>query len=178
VKGIDDGAARLRIDESFRGGLEGEIRLNDHAFWQAGGRCELTLDTFRYRYEDGTRLALFLVRDEFGVGEWRAAIWGTGIWEVNDSDLVRYPGIPLLSEVREAVREQVGPPPTPRAAPAETTPSAAATPGLEPGSVPDAGSGLAGDRSSLPWWAWIIGGGALLVAIVAAGGVALRRRAR
>ncbi len=103
VVGERAGATVLRVDESFKGGLYGEITLNDHYLnLNETAHCERTLVNQRAWWPPGRRVAAMLVRDEFGVAEWRGAAQGSAVWSVNDSNFVRYGGIPLLSEVRQA----------------------------------------------------------------------------
>ncbi|MBI5947526.1 MAG: hypothetical protein HY875_05270 [Chloroflexi bacterium] len=98
-----DGATVLRIGESFRGDLRGEITLNDHYFSANEQHlCELSMTSLRGWWPTGTRVAALVVRDEFGVAGWRGVAAGSAVWEVSDGHPVRYEGVPLLSEVREA----------------------------------------------------------------------------
>jgi hypothetical protein len=107
VTGIDGAGTRVRVDESFKGAIEGEFVANDHYF-SLDGRCELTMDAARNALPVGTRVAMLLVRDESGTAEWRPAAWGVGAWTINDTAVVRYEGIPLLGEVRARAEEVVG----------------------------------------------------------------------
>jgi hypothetical protein len=98
----------IKVDEVYRGDVGPEILLNDHAFGQAGDGCEPVMQSNRRDFPIGAKVALLLVRDEFGVGEWRPAVWGLGAWELNDSEAPRYEGIPPLSEVRASVERVEG----------------------------------------------------------------------
>lgn len=106
VAGYDpDRRLRLRVDESFRGDASGEITVNMGDFYTQRTGCGAVYraGSSGQPYEDGTRLALFLVPDESGVAQWRPAMWGLAAWEVNDTRATRYAGMPSLTEVRAAL---------------------------------------------------------------------------
>ncbi len=150
VVGDRDGATVLRVDESFRGGLSGEITLND-SYFLIEKSCDRIMNG-RGSWPAGKRVAAMLVRDEFGVAEWRPAIWGRAVWEINASDLVRYDGIPLLSEVREATIRAGFQPSVPTAVASQPSPGppGEASPGDVATAVASRPDGAQPDNG-LPW---------------------------
>ena len=61
------------------------------------------------RFTPGDRVLLFLVPDEYGLAQFRPAMWGHGVLAVRDQLLQPWPGTPLLSDVRALLARQQAP---------------------------------------------------------------------
>ena len=98
-----DGVAEFDVQEVLRGETGGNktLELNAHYFFQ-DGTCRATMETASASYPSGFQSLVFLRPDDYGVTDWRGAVWGQGILAIVGDDLQRPPGLPTLKEVRAA----------------------------------------------------------------------------
>jgi hypothetical protein len=106
VTQVESITTTIRVAEQYRGADAGsELRLNTTFVDRpaAGSACQISSLPGQLLYP-GEDVLLFLVRDEFGLADWRIAAWGTGVLAIRDDRVAPYPGPALLSDVRDVAR--------------------------------------------------------------------------
>ncbi len=117
VGSVRDHVARVTVTESFKGPLRRDDDLSvDARGTVRSGICSIEFMPEFDRFLPADDLILLLVPANGGFGEWRLAVWGSGLLAVSGTRVQTYPGMATLSQVRAAL---VGKPsaPLPRAVP-------------------------------------------------------------
>ena len=99
------GVAELEVQEVLRGDTGGRktVKLNAHYVSPSNG-CRPVMETGTASYPVRFQALVFLRPDDYGVTDWRGAIWGTGVFAIVGDQLQSAPGLPTLDDVRAAVR--------------------------------------------------------------------------
>lgn len=104
-RSVGGGIGEFNVQQVFRGDAGGSttLRINAHHFYQGAG-CRATMEAGSASYPVSFKALVFLRPDDYGVTDWRGAIWGAGILAIVGDELQGAPGLPTLEEVRAAAR--------------------------------------------------------------------------
>ncbi len=107
VRGTQDDVTEVRVTDSFKGQLApGEVLRVDARRIGKSGICTIAYWSGFDRFLPGDDLILLLEPADAGVGDWRLAVWGSGVLAVSGTRVSTYPGMATLPQVREALGGQ------------------------------------------------------------------------
>jgi hypothetical protein len=177
-RSVGGGIAEFDVQQVLRGDTGGSktLRINAHYFHQSGS-CRANMEAGSYSFPVTFRALVFLRPDDYGVTDWRGAVWGLGVVAIVGDELQGAPGLPTLDQVRAAVRAGGAAPSSPTARPGVGAPGSKDD--GSPGTRPTARTPGSTDEGRDDLWlsiAIVVGLGTCAVA--AASYVLVRRRRR
>jgi hypothetical protein len=103
---VGGGVAELTVDDVLRGDAGGAktLRINAHHFYNDNS-CRATMESGAASYAVEFQAIVFLRPDDYGVTDWRGAIWGSGVLAVVGGELQFAPGMPTLDQIRMAASD-------------------------------------------------------------------------
>lgn len=104
-RSVGGGVAELEVEQVLRGDTGGSktLRINAHSFF-LGTACRPIMEPASGSFPVSFRALVFLRPDDYGVTDWRGAIWGYAAFAIVGDEVQGPLGLPTLAEVRAAVR--------------------------------------------------------------------------